>query len=273
MSRFLRLFGKSCTLAVANSKSVAGDLHSLLPKLRVVTIYNGIDLDRLSPIGTKTDLDVAAGLEPAQPGTVRVGLVGTFARWKGHQVFLEALARLSSQTPVRGYIIGGPIYQTGGSQWSLEELQKQANRLGLEGRVGFTGFLEDVSAAMRSLDIVVHASTQPEPFGMVIIEAMACARSLITSRAGGAAELTTEGYNACGHPPGDSTALAEKIMLLAGDQGLRERIGKAGRATAERIYGRDRLAGELIGVYRQICGRVGDDAFLSKPSEQVGHGC
>jgi glycosyltransferase involved in cell wall biosynthesis len=278
MSRFLRLFGRSCTVAVANSNSVALDLQSLLPALRVVTIYNGIDLSRFSPMGKKVDLDAAAGLEPAQPGTVRVGLVATFAHWKGHQVFLEALARLysempSSKTPVRGYIIGGPIYQTGGSQWSLEELQQTANRLGLGGKVGFTGFLEDVSSATRSLDIVVHASTQPEPFGMVIIEAMACARPLIASRAGGAAELITEGDNAVSHPPGDAVALAGQIARLASDEGFRERLGKAGRSTAERFYGRDRLGGELISVYRQICGSRGADALASKSSEQVRHGC
>jgi len=224
-------------------------------------------------MGKSLDLDAASGLEPAPPGTVRVGLVATFARWKGHQVFLEALARLSSRTPVRGYIIGAPIYQTGGSQWSLEELRRQANRLGLEGRVGFTGFVDDVSGAMRSLDIVVHASTQPEPFGMVIIEAMACARPIVASRAGGAAELITEGDNALSHPPGDSTALAELIMLLACNQELRERMGKAGRTTAERLFGRDRLAGELISLYRQICGTAGAAAFVSKPSERVEHGC
>jgi glycosyltransferase involved in cell wall biosynthesis len=254
MSRFLRLFGKSCTLAVANSKSVALDLHSLLPKLRVVTIYNGIDLNRLSPMGTKMDLDAAAGLEPAQPGTIRVGLVATFARWKGHQVFLEALARLSSQTPVRGYIIGGPIYQTGGSQWSLEELRQQANRLGLEGRVGFTGFLEDVSGAIRSLDIVVHASTQPEPFGMVIIEAMACGKAVIASQAGGAAEIFTDGENALGHPPGDAVALAQQIARLARDPELRNRLGRTGRVTAERLYHGRRLADELTAMYRELVG-------------------
>lgn len=254
MSRLLRLFGRSCAVAVANSKSVARDLHSLLPLLRIVTIYNGIDLNRFSPIGTKVDLDAAAGLQPAPPGTVRVGLVSTFARWKGHQVFLEALSRLSSETNVRGYIIGGPIYQTGGSQWSLEELREQANRLGLQDRVGFTGFLEDVPGAMRSLDVVVHSSTQPEPFGMVIIEGMACGKAVIASQAGGAAEIFTGGENALGHPPGDPSALAQQIARLAGDKELRNRLGKSGRATAERLYHGQRLAQELTEVYRELVG-------------------
>ena len=89
-----------------------------MPGLRIVPIYNAIDLQRFSPAGERMDLDAKAGLPPAAPGTVRVGLIATFAHWKGHKVFLEALARLPEDVPVRGYIIGGPIYQTDGSQWS-----------------------------------------------------------------------------------------------------------------------------------------------------------
>jgi glycosyltransferase involved in cell wall biosynthesis len=252
MSRLLRLFGGACTVAVANSKSVAGDLHTLLPTLQVVTIYNGIDLNRFSPFGGKMDLDAVAGLEPAASGTIRVGLVATFARWKGHRVFLEALARLSSECPVRGYIIGGPIYQTGGSQWSLAELQQQARGLGLEGKVGFTGFVEDAASCMRSLDVVVHCSTEPEPFGMVIIEGMACGKAVIASQAGGASELFVDGENALGHAPGDAAMLARQIKRLAEDPDLRLQLGQAGRVTAERLYHRKRLATELLALYQNI---------------------
>jgi glycosyltransferase involved in cell wall biosynthesis len=252
MRRFLRLFGRSCTVAIANSNSVAGDLRSLLPKLRVVTIYNGIDLGRFSPIGNTMDLDAASGLEAAAPGTVRVGLVATYAHWKGHQIFLDALARLSSQTQVRGYIIGGPIYQTGGSQWSLEQLQQQANRLGLWGKVGFTGFVEDAAACMRSLDVIVHCSTEPEPFGMVIIEGMASGKAVIASQAGGASELFVDGENALGHAPGDAAMLARQIKRLAEDPDLRLQLGQAGRVTAERLYHRKRLATELLALYQNL---------------------
>ena len=254
MRRLLRPFRKACTLAVVNSNSVAEDLTRALPGLRTVPIYNAIDLQRFSPAGQQLDLDALAKLAPPAPGTIRVGLIATFARWKGHKVFLEALARLAGEVPVRGYIIGGPIYQTDGSQWSAAELHQAADRLGLAGQVGFTGFLEDTSAALRSLDIVVHASTQPEPFGMVIIEGMACGRAVIASRAGGAAELFTDGENALAHAPGDAEGLARQIGRLSRDHGLRVALGKAGRGTAERFYHGQRLATELLDTYRQVAG-------------------
>jgi len=255
MRRLLWPFRKACTVAIVNSKSVAKDLERVLPGLRIVPIYNAIDLRRFSPLGSRLDLDAKAGLALAAPGTVRVGLVSTFARWKGHKVFLEALARLSSGgVPVRGYIIGGPIYQTDGSQWSASELHQEADRLGLSGKVGFTGFLEDTPAAMRSLDVIVHASTEPEPFGMVIIEGMACGRAVIASQAGGAAELFTDGENALGHPPGDASALARQIERLSLDQALRLALGQAARATAVRLCEKQRLGREVLALYREIGG-------------------
>ena len=71
-------------------------------------------------------------MPPARP-VVRIGLVATFARWKGHEVFLRALAAMPKDEPVRGYIIGGPVYDTAGSQHTMEELQALADGLGLNG--------------------------------------------------------------------------------------------------------------------------------------------
>ena len=255
MSRLLRWHAKQCAAAIVNSKSVAADLGCLAPGLEIVPIYNAIDLQRYSPSGEKLDLDAIAGLPAGSPGTIRVGLVATFARWKGHKVFLQALSHLPSSAPVRGYVVGGPIYQTDGSQWSLPELRQEAGRLGLGDRAGFTGFLEDTALAMRSLDIVVHASTEPEPFGMVIAEGMACGKPVVACQAGGAAELFVDGETALAHSPGDSIGLAKQILRLASDEALRNRLGTAGRAAAEQLYDGGRLAQELLAVYRRVSGR------------------
>jgi glycosyltransferase involved in cell wall biosynthesis len=191
-------------------------------------------------------------MPPAPPGTIRVGLVATFARWKGHEVFLRALAAVPATVSVRGYIIGAPVYQTRGSQYSMAELRALAAQLGLAGRVGFTGFVYDVSAAMRALNIVVHASTQPEPFGLSIIEAMASGRPVIASRAGGAAEIVEASGGALFHRPGDAADLANRIAQLAGDSARRLCLGRAGRAAAERLFARPRLAQELIPIYERV---------------------
>lgn len=255
MARLLRRYSRRCAIAIANSESVAADLKKVCgARLRIETVYNGIDVEQFSPEGPKLDLDALAGFAPAPPDTVRIGILATLARWKGHQTFLHALALVPSTLPFRAYVMSGALYQTNGSQYSLEELKHLAARLGLANRVGFTGFLAEPARAMRALDIVVHASTQPEPFGLVIAEGMACGRAVIVSEAGGAAELFETEINALGHPPGDAARLAERITLLATDKSLRARLGAAGRATAERRFNRTRLATELRPIYRAALG-------------------
>jgi len=256
MRRLLWPFRKSCNAAIVNSKSVALDLERVLPGLRIQPIYNAINLQRFSPQGARMDLDAKSGLAPAPAGTLRIGLVATFARWKGHKIFLEALARLAADQRIRGYIIGGPIYQTDGSQWSETELRAEAARLGLEHKLGFTGFVEDPAAAMRSLDVIVHASTDPEPFGMVIIEGMACGKAVIAAEAGGASELFTDGENALGYAPGDVDALARQIARLGDDEGLRKRLGKRGRESVELSFHGKRLAAEILDLYQNVAGNV-----------------
>jgi glycosyltransferase involved in cell wall biosynthesis len=249
-ARLLRALAHRCALVVANSSSVADDVRSVLGAgVRVETIYNAIDLTRFTPEGPALDLDRLGGLEPPSSGTLRVGLLATFGRWKGHRTFLRAVAAISD-LPVRAYVIGGTQYQTRGSQESLEGLRDAARDLGLNGRVVFTGTVSDAAAALRALDIVVHASTEPEPFGMVIAEAMACGRAVIVSGAGGAAELVEDGVDGVAHRPGDAAHLAERLRALAADPELRGRLGAAARSSAARRFDRDRLAVEIAPLYR-----------------------
>lgn len=254
-SRLLRRHASSASVIVANSASVAADVRSVVgPRADVRVIYNAVDLDRFAPDGPTLDLDAAAGL-PAPPAeTVRVGLVATFSRWKGHGTFLRAVAALPPDLPVRAYVIGGAVYDTAGSQYAEAELRRLAAECGVSARVGFTGFLPASDRVMRALDIVVHASTTPEPFGLVIAEAMACGRALVMSAAGGAAELVRPGIDALTHLPGDAEGLASAVRTLVLDRGLRDRLGREARASARQRFDARRLAAEFAAVYRATSG-------------------
>jgi glycosyltransferase involved in cell wall biosynthesis len=157
--------------------------------------------------------------------------------------------------PLRFYIVGGPIYRTSGSQWSLTELQLQARSLGLGDKVGFVSFQPDTLEIYRALDVVVHASTRPEPFGRTIVEAMACARPVVISRAGGAAELFEDEFDAIGVPLGDSEALAMAIARLATDTELRRRLGTSARLTAVQAFDRERLGHCVCQLYDRLLHR------------------
>ena len=148
---------------------------------------------------------------------------------RGTSVFLDAVARVPADLPARFYVVGGPIYRSAGSQVSLDELKAQAARLGLGDRVGFAGHQADPAAALRALDVVVHASTRPEPFGRVIVEGMACGRAVVAMAEGGAAELFEDGEDALGCPPRRPRRAGRRASRrLIADPGLRDRLGRAG---------------------------------------------
>ena len=253
MARLLRFFSGFCDLAVANSAAVAADVRAICGQaFEVRTIHNAVDLERFSPNGAAIDLDDLAGMRPSVPDTIRIGLVATLARWKGHETFLRALSLLPRDLPVCGYIIGDAIYQTNGSQHSLGELRALTNKLGIADRAGFTGFVEDTPSAMRALDIVVHASTEREPFGLVIAEAAACGKAIIASKNAGATELMRDGMDFVSHDSGDSLSLAAQITHLTADEKQRAGLGARARATAERYFDRVRLGAELMAIYRSL---------------------
>ena len=211
MARLLRRLSTRAAGGIAISEAVQRDAQAVLPGLAISLVRNAVDTNHFTPADRDgAALDRLAGLEPAGPGMVRIGMVATYANWKGQDVFLDALARLPASGPsVRGYVIGGPIYATAGSQFTRDELAQRAAGHGLAGRVGFIPFQADPADVYRMLDVVVHASTRPEPFGLTIVEAMACGKPVIIAAAGGAVELFTPDYDGLGHAPGDATGLAQ----------------------------------------------------------------
>lgn len=248
--RIIRFLKPRCQMVIAVSKNVAEDIRQVLGSQPPVTpLWNAVDLERFTPDGSVLDLDALAGLEPAPHGTVRIGLVATFARWKGHLVFLESLVPLVQRYPIRAYIVGGPLYETDGSQVSMAELKDAIARLELGSHVGLTGFVRDAAAALRSLDVVVHGSTSPEPFGLVIAEAMACGRAVVVSNSGGVAELVSHEVNALVYRSGDVQALTAATERLLIDPELRQRLSASARASADQQFAPATMESDLLACY------------------------
>lgn len=255
MAGVLRRWSPRASAAIAVSRAVASDLRRVCgPRLPIHVVYNAVDLGRFTPDGPRADLAALAGMPPEPPGAVTVGLVATMGLWKGHRVFIDAVSRLPAALPLRAYVVGGPIYATAGSEVDPRDLRRLLGEGDVAARIGITGFVDRPADAMRALDVVVHASTRPEPFGLVIAEAMACGRAVVATAAGGAAEIVEDGVDALAVAPGDADALAAAILRLVESPELRARLGAAGRATAERRFDRARLAAEVAPIYRALAG-------------------
>lgn len=246
-------------LVVTNSLAVERDALDVAPKLRTRVVYNGVDLDEFKPgAADRSHLAALAGLAPPAPAATVIGLVATYAWWKGHRTFLTAAARLVASEPERRfrfYVVGGPIYGRSDAELEAGDLTRLIGELGLEGSVGLVPFQANAAAVYRGLDVVVHASERPEPFGRTIVEGMASGRPVVVARGGGARELFTEGESAVGHEPGNADDLARTLSRLVQDDALRARLAVGGRAEAERRFDRKRLGAELHAAYAALLGR------------------
>jgi glycosyltransferase involved in cell wall biosynthesis len=248
-----RVWNKNIQI-IADSQAVAADVARLIPKSLIAIWYNTVDLDKFQPKKTKNSfLDEIAGF-PLPWNGLRIGLVATFAKWKGHKIFLQAAKIVLEKTnaPVRFYVVGGAIYQSKNSQWSIEELKQESELLGVNNCVGFIGFQQDMAKVYNALDVVVHASTDPEPFGQVIIEGMACGKTVVVAAHGGAAEIGTSGLDCLQHLPGDANSLAECINYLIENEKVRENIGNEARATVVRSFGMDSIDKRWESLFKSL---------------------
>jgi glycosyltransferase involved in cell wall biosynthesis len=254
-SILLRRYTPRAVRIVAPSEDAALDAQRVL-KRPVQALPNGVDTARFAPDGPVAELDAAAGLRPVSE-VVRVGLVATYARWKGHETFLRAIAMQRADLPLRAYVVGGPLYGRAASELSRDELTAAARAAGAGDRVGFVDFQHDLAPVYRALDVVVHASTEPEPFGLVVAEGMACGRTVVASDLGGVKEIVTPEC-ALAHRAGDVGDLARAIAIAAADPTLRGRVGSCARQRVLEHFSIDRFRSRLLDLYDEVThGRPG----------------
>jgi len=209
---------------------------------RVVVIPNGVE---------EPPADTAPPAA-ARDGTARtVVWCGRLQRWKGAHVFLAAAARVCRHRPDTRFVV------VGGTMFGLEpdyarELDRLAAREGLGGAVRFTGHLTDAWPELRRADVVVHSAVRPEPFGLVVVEAMLAGRAVVASAAGGPAEIVEDGATGLLTPPGDADALAAAIERLLDDDELRARLGRAARAAARARFSARGMASRFEDLYDSL---------------------
>ena len=209
---------------IANSQSTLRTLDKETPGVAIPSGITDFHPWQVIHDGTQPLSDAALGVPKSD--LLVVGLVGRLARWKGQHVFVEAARLLRSRCPsCRFQIIGSALF---GENDYEREIRQTVDREGLTGVVEFTGFRSDVSEAIASLDILVHASITGEPFGQVIVEGMTAGKPVIATNGGGVPEIVEDGKTGLLVPMGDAPAMADAIERLAGDPALRLAMGQAG---------------------------------------------
>jgi glycosyltransferase involved in cell wall biosynthesis len=197
-----------------------------------------------------------ASPDPARPLTV--GIVGRVAPWKGQHVFIDAFARAFPDGDARAVVVGAPLFGADEERY-FADLHGLADRHGLNGRVRFTGFVDDVAAELVDLDVLVHASVVPEPFGQVVLEGMAAGLPVVAASPGGPAELISHGEDGLLYEAGDPAALADALGTVAHDAALRLRLGVAAQRRS-REFGPGQVADRMLKLYDDVLDRCGEEA-------------
>ena len=224
----------------------------------LVAARHGVGPDRLRLIPRGVD---PAVFDPAAVGDDRVAalreawsippsapvilLPGRVTGWKGHTVLLRAAAGMRRRDPI--LVFAGAPQGSG----RVEALRAEASSLGVALRL--PGDCADMPAALALADVVVHASTEPEAFGRVVIEAQAMTRPVIASDLGGPVETVEHGVTGWRTPPGDAGALAAMLdQVLDMDAAARAAIGAAARAAVLRGFTTAAMQRATMAVYQEV---------------------
>ena len=191
-------------------------------------VYNGFQSDKFDVVTPQATAQIREQLGIGESPVV--GLFSRLSYWKGQHILLEAVKKLPE---VHVMLVGDALF---GEQDYVSQLKELATVPELEGRVHWLGFRDDVPTLMKACDLVVHTSTEPEPFGRVIIEGQLAQKPVIASAAGGALELLADGNNGYLFPPGDSSKLSQLIEKLIDDRSLATTIAQQGYNDAKHNF-------------------------------------
>lgn len=232
---------------LAVSGAVADSLLALgVDRRRVSLVPEGLDADGFAAKADAAAFRARHGLPPDRP---LVGLVACLAGWKGQDVFVDACAQALPGAGAGAIIVGG---DPDGSGSRLAALRRRVRAMGLEDSIQCLGHEHDVASAMAACSVVVHASTRPEPFGRVLLEAMALGRPVIATDAGGPSEVVDPERDGLLAPPNDVPALAAAMARLLADPALRHSLGQAGWNKVRRRYGVNMFRSRITAVWEKI---------------------
>jgi len=235
------------TKVIAISEAVKQYLiRECVPEHQIVRVYDGVDLQQYQP---------HKSIPPSvphhtSPPFVKVGLIGQIGERKGHLYLLEA-ARMMIQThpEVRFWIVGKePDHSKGRYTELLCQYVKENH---LEPYVKFWGFRTDIPEILARLDILVLPSLQ-EPFGKIVIEAMAMEKPVVASNVGGVPEIVADGKTGLLISPGNADAIRQALEQLIMDRETREQMGIEGRKRVEQMFSLEKNVRKIEQVYKAI---------------------
>ena len=236
---FDRFLAKLARLIIVNSQAV-GKRFAWAPPLKIRCVYNGVDLSKFRPHAPPDHLRQSLGLPDSGP---MIASVGRFVPFKGYRYLLEAARLVHHVIPKCHWVLVG--------EGELrEELEQGCRRLGMDKYVHFTGWREDVADILALCDLFVLPSLS-EHFGRVLIEAMAMAKAVVATSAGGVPEVVLDRETGFLVPPAQAEPLGQAVLSLLNNPQSAAALGAAGRRRAETHFSIKRHVEAVELLYRE----------------------
>jgi len=242
------VLSRSLTAIVCISKAVRESLLSGgMNHAGLEMIYNGLDPSMMVP---ETDRETIRSHHGIGQADQVIGIVGNLKQKKGQEVVLRAMALLAKELPnLRCLLVGAAATR---NERYERHLRDMVISLGLEQQVIFTGYQKYVPDYVNVMDVLVHASIIPEPFGRVVLEGMALRKPVVASRAGGVPEIITDGESGVLYTPGDHAQLAVEIMKLLKNADQAAALGEAGYKRLVEEFGIEKHVSRIQRLYETI---------------------
>lgn len=260
----LRLIGRNADAVIAISDHVAQRFSEVAPGTAIETIHNPVDLRRFDPDSIdRLAVRRSLGVDPAAP---LLGVVGQITPWKGQLEAVQILLHLRRAQPAAHLIVVGTVKFTGATTRFdnaayLRELKSFVARTGLDDHVSLLGERADIPELMAACDVLMVPSWS-EPFGRVIVEAMAMATLVAATDQGGPREIITDGADGLLMAPREPALWAESLARLLEQPDRMAQIAEAGRRRAA-DFGMARHAAGVHAVYERLLGATADGALGS----------
>ena len=227
---------------VSASLSVAANAFGETQTGRSPVLYDGLDA---------ASFDHPAQISPAEHRNPwRIGISGRLCPWKGQHVFLEAAAKLLERGhKIQFEILGGPLF---GQEAYAARLKHLAETCALRDNVLYAGHVSDVSRRIRNWDVLVHASTLPDPCPNVVMEAMAAGVPVVGADAGGVPELLDRGRCGMLFEADNPNALCSAIETLLNAPQRRRAFARAARVRALEHYQSGKMARQMETIWSSL---------------------
>lgn len=243
---YVWLMSRLADAIIANSRAVANTIPAFV-RHKTTVVYNGVDVRDFDPAfweGAAMRAELGLRCEHWL-----IGNIGWLAPWKGQRAFIQAASRIAAQCPQARFVIAGDVSDERYCAYAQE--LKALGDQSLGGKVFWVGARQPIQPVLAALDLLLHCAER-EPFGRVLVEAMAMHVPVIAFAGGGPDEIIAHGETGLLIAPHDVGAIAQAALSLLNDPARRQRMGQAARARVQALFDAETTARQVERIYAQI---------------------